>query len=61
MTDDNELERRRRAAREELKHMFRDKPEGPHFPVESVPGDIDEDELDEKIEELEAELTADDE
>ena len=41
--------------------MFRDKPEGPHFPVESVPGDIDEDELDEKIEELEAELTADDE
>lgn len=36
--------------------MFRDKPEGPHFPAESVPDDIDEDELDAEIEELEAEL-----
>jgi hypothetical protein len=56
MTDDDELERRRRAAREGLKRMFRDKPEGPHYPAESIPDEIDEDELDKEIEELEAEL-----
>lgn len=51
-----EAERHRRAALEQTRRMFADKPAGPHYPVESVPKEIDEEELEAEVEELEAEL-----
>ena len=52
----SEIEQRRRAAREELRRMFRDKDYDAHTDIDSPATDFDEDELAAEIDELEAEL-----
>lgn len=55
MTED-ELERRRRAAQDQLERMFRDKDYDDHSDIVSPADPVDEDELGAELEELEARL-----
>ena len=59
MTEDNELNDRRRAALEQTQRMFRDRDYGEHTDTDDPPEEIDEEDLEEELGELEAELEDD--